>query len=507
MKGTRREILSDLESWLDDERDQRVFWLDGLAGTGKTAIAQTFAEMSFASGKLGASFFCSRDFNDRSNIRSIFPTLACQLAYRYRRFREELLPLLMTSHDVGRESLCSQMEKLIVHPFQATQIPTLIIIDALDECQDEGSASAILSVLSRYVENIPNVKFFITGRPEPRIRSGFRLASLRPITEVLRLHEVERPLVDGDIRLFFETRLTEIAKARSDWTFPQGWPNPSEVDILCTKAAGFFIYASTVVNFLASKNRIPTEQLDLITSSPQSTTHEGRGIDPLYTQVLDQAVDDVDADDMDRGKIYSCFKTVVGAVLLVFNPLSVGALSELLNLSTVPTTLHSLHSLLLVPGPEKREDPVRAFHKSFPDFLTDPTRCRDKWFFIDPTVHHAGILLSCLKLMRGKLKKNICNLDDYVILSDVKDLPTCNEVNIGEALKYACCFWTKHLLEIPRKSLSVEEVQNAMDEFFTAHLLHWIEVLILTRNLGIGVYAMEDIEEWCTLVSTILTIY
>jgi hypothetical protein len=106
--------------------------------------------------------------------------------------------------------------------------------------------------------------------------------------------------------------------------FTEDWPNSSEIDILCTKAAGFFIYASTVVKFVASKNRIPTEQLDLIISSPQSTTHEGKGIDPLYTQVLEQAVDDVDADDVDKDKIYSRFKTVVGAVLLVFNPLSVG---------------------------------------------------------------------------------------------------------------------------------------------------------------------------------------
>ena len=60
-----------------------MFWLNGLAGTGKSTIAQTFAEISFADGKLGASFFCSRDFENRSNLQVIFPTLAFQLAYRY----------------------------------------------------------------------------------------------------------------------------------------------------------------------------------------------------------------------------------------------------------------------------------------------------------------------------------------------------------------------------------------------------------------------------------------
>ena len=149
------------------------------------------------------------------------------------------------------------------------------------------------------MDQIPGVKFLITGRPEPHIHPGFRLESLRPVTEVLKLHEVDQYLVDGDIRLFLQTRLTETARARSDCTFEQGWPKSSDIDVLCTKAAGFFIYASTVVRFMASKNRISTEQFDLIISAPRSTAREGRGIDLLYTQVLEQAVSGVDADDVD----------------------------------------------------------------------------------------------------------------------------------------------------------------------------------------------------------------
>jgi hypothetical protein len=54
------------------------------------------------------------------------------------------------------------MEKLIVGPLNATHISTLIIIDALDECKDDQLASAILSILSRYMNEIPTVKFFTT---------------------------------------------------------------------------------------------------------------------------------------------------------------------------------------------------------------------------------------------------------------------------------------------------------------------------------------------------------
>ena len=505
LRGTRKDVLLQLEDWLEDEQGQRVFWLNGLAGTGKSTIAQTFSEITFAEGKLGASFFCSRDFEDRSNIRAILPTLAFQLAYRYPRFREQLLQVLRANPGIGRESLCSQMEKVIVSPLKAARIPTLIVIDALDECKDEEPASAILSVLSRYVDEIPKVKFFITGRPEPPIRSGFRLESLRPITEVLRLHEVERSSVDDDIKLFFRTRLSNIAKNRSDCDLTQDWPSSSNIDILCDKAAGFFIYASTVVKFVMSKTRTPAEQLDRIISLPQSTAHEGRfRIDLLYIQILEQAVDDVDADDKE---VHSRFRTVVGMVLLAFNPLSVRALSELLGVSSISATLRSLHSLLLVPGSDRTEHPVRIFHKSFPDFLTDPGRCMDQRFFIEPSVHHREILFSCLRVMKEGLKKNICQLDNFVLLEEVKDLSTRKAAYIGDALEYACQFWTDHLTGTITRATStshdIKEVHKRINEFFTTSLLFWMEVLSLTRNLNFGVYAMSKVEEWYTTVSLI----
>ena len=494
--------IREIGRWLTGEREQRIFWLNGLAGTGKSTIAQTFAEMAFADGKLGASFFCSRDFEDRSNLQAIFPTLAFQLAFRYPPFRKKLLQVVKAHPDAGRESLCYQMEKLIVGPLKAAHIPTLIIIDALDECKDEEPASAILSILSRYVTDIPDTKFFITGRPEPRIRSGFRLRSLLPITEVLKLHEVKPEAVDSDIKLFFQTQLTNIAENRSDCDSTGDWPSSSDIEILCQKAAGFFIYASTVIKFVASRNHNPTKQLDQIISLPQSTSLEGRsGIDSLYIQVLEQAVDAVHAENQE---LYSHFRTVVGAVLLVFNPLSVMALSDLLRESDVSTTLRSLHSLLLIPP--SGDAPVHIFHKSFPDFLMDPKRCGDRWFFVNPTVH-TEILLSCLNLMEERLKKNICELGDYAFLSNVKDLSARRKEHIGDALEYACQFWTRHLLKTPSDSSHIEEVKDKIDRFFTTYLLSWIEVLSLMGKLDVGVYALNDIQKWYMLVSCIWCIY
>ena len=390
------------------------------------------------------------------------------------------------------------MEKLLVGPLKATQTTTLIIIDALDECKDKEPASAILSILSHYVDRIPTVKFFITGRPEPRICSGFQLRSLVPITEVLKLHEVKPEAVDRDIELFFRTQLTSLAKNQSNFDPTVIWPRPSDIRVLCKRAAGFFIYASTVVKFITLETKSPSEQLSLIISLPQNTTEGRSGVDQLYTLILQQAINDTNPGSIRR---YLQLQTVVGAVLVLFNPLSIKDLSDLLGCSMqyIQNATQSLHSLLHVPG--SIEESIQILHKSSYNFLVDPNCCEDAKFVIKTTAHHAEILLACLGLMEKRLKRNICNLDDYTILSEAKVASTHKKAHIGDALEYACRFWTKHLLEISSSSLYTKEVEKAIEKFFTVHLLHWIEVLVITGNLGVGVYAMNDIQQWYNMVS------
>ena len=119
-----------------------------------------------------------------------------------------------------------------------------------------------------------------------------------------------------------------------------------------------------------------------LVSCPHNTTYEGAsGIDSLYTEILRHAYHDVGPDYQKPGnqEVYRQFRSVVGAVLLAFNPLSMKSLSSLLynfnTPSSISTALNPLHSLLLIP--EAAEDPVWIFHKSFPDFLMDPERYQD----------------------------------------------------------------------------------------------------------------------------------
>ena len=99
--GTRVEILGIIENWVHENGICRVYWLNGVAGTGGTTISQRLAERMSAEGLLGACFFCSRDIPDRGDLRFIFPTLAFQLAYKYSAFCAHLVKTLKSSPDLG----------------------------------------------------------------------------------------------------------------------------------------------------------------------------------------------------------------------------------------------------------------------------------------------------------------------------------------------------------------------------------------------------------------------
>ena len=98
----------------------------------------------------------------------------------------------------------------------------------------------------------------------------------------------------------------------------------------------------------------------------------------------------------------------------------------------------------------------------------------------------------------------MCNLDEYTALSKIEDVSILRDTYIDDSLEYACQFWTNHLAKVSTSSNSTEEVQEAVDNFFTTGFLYWVEALVLIGNLNIGVYALNDIEQWYTLVSLMM---
>lgn len=140
----------------------------------------------------------------------IFPTLAFQLACHYPEFSAHLVDTLKKLPDRGSKSLTTQLGELLVKPLKASGIATTLSIDALDESKDYEPVSTILSLLARVIDEIPKVKFFVTGCPEAPIRAGFRIPTLKPHTQTIILHEVEESNADLDIFLYLSAALSDL---------------------------------------------------------------------------------------------------------------------------------------------------------------------------------------------------------------------------------------------------------------------------------------------------------
>jgi hypothetical protein len=484
--------------WAEDPQDRHVFWLNGLAGAGKSTIAQTFSQMVAKTGIIGASFFCSRDYLDRRELKNIFPTLAYQLACRYPAFRRDIIRVIKQDPTVASNSLIYQLEDLIVGPLLTSNVSCVIVVDALDECIDDQPASAILSVLGRHVSQLLSVNFFITGRPEPRIRSGFRLPLLEPLTQIFRLHEVKPSSVDEDIRLYLQEKLAAISKRRSDLDLSHPWPSAEDLTTLTKKSAGLFIFASTLVRFIGSEHYEPNERLQLIITPPDSTHNEGQaGIDQLYTQILVHAFPDIK-----DSTLFADLRRVLGAVVLAFNPLTQTQIAGILGVKTslITRSLRHLHSVLLVPNEDSKE--IRVFHKSFPDFLQDRDRCSDPKFFIDSPVHHGDLALDCLELLK-KLEPNPCHLLDFTMNQDVGNLPEILESKVGSATRYACEYWILHLRSSPTTGDYANRLLLSATEFFKDKVVPWIEVMSLENQLEGVIHGIYSLLDWLGTVCTL----
>ena len=381
------------------------------------------------------------------------------------------------------------MEKLIVEPLQLVGVPTVIVIDALDECKDDEPSSAILSVLGRLVERVPRVKFFITGRPEPRIRTGFRLPLLVDTTNVFVLHDVHPSLINDDIRLFLRHEFSELAQRRQ----LGGWPSDEHINLLCHRAAGLFVYAAATVKFLDSSTHLPKRRLDVILRLPECTVPEGTTwfkpettLDSLYASILQTAFSKKD-DEVD-----SKARSIIGAVVLLVNPLPPSGIAELIGLDPEEVLLFlTLVQSLLTLGDFNQ--PVKPFHKSFPDFITDPSRCTDVRFRISPTNLHLELATSCLRMMNNGLEQNFLSLPDYTLNSEVKDLQAKINDRISDALRYACQSWHSHLTETGG---DVAGVTSDLRFFLEEKFLAWLEVVSVLGATRGAASALEQLMCW-----------
>jgi len=116
--------------------------------------------------------------------------------------------------------------------------------------------------------------------------------------------------------------------------------------------------------------------------------------------------------------------------------------------------------------------------------------------FIDAPHHHSVLGIHCLKLMKMRLMKNICGFPRYAMNNEVEDLPARRELCIAAPLSYACSSWANHIQLSSQAGGNTSSVLTLVNDFFTRHLLSWLEVLSIEEHLHTAIYSLHDVRSW-----------
>jgi len=403
--NTRLAVLTKIMKWIQWGEDLEAFimWVYGPAGAGKSAIAQTIAEMCEAEMILLASFFFSRNDPSRSTVKPLIATIAYQITSNLPDAREAILVAIERDPLIFSKSLAIQVKSLIVAPLQPLaeagyfNNPTsrrLIIIDGLDECFDARVQQHVVEVLANAhrQHQLPLI-FLIASRPEQHISFAFSTGILPSVTARIALDDSYLP--KDDIKLFLTDKFQEIKSTHPRRAYiPPQWPLPDILNQLVEKSSGQFIYASTVIRYVTSIRHKPTDRLDIVLGiRPPQKDLPFSELDALYAQILG-GVEDIEH-----------VLEILGSIFFgnyVLHTSTTEGLLSLLEPGDVEVYLADLSSLITIDDAAYIN--IRILHASFTDFLMDPTR--SKTFWINPRAQHTAFACRCFQILQFKGKQD-----------------------------------------------------------------------------------------------------
>ncbi|OCL02878.1 hypothetical protein AOQ84DRAFT_392639, partial [Glonium stellatum] len=496
--GTRVNILRQILAWGTSRDGECIFWLNGMAGTGKSTISRTIAQSFADKGILGASFFFRRGHGDRGRTAFFFTTIIAQLVRRLPSLAPHICAAIEADPTINEKSAKDQFDKLLANPIRtlpghSQPSAMVIVVDALDECDALEHIRLVIQLLSqaKHFTSI-RLRFFLTSRPELPIRLGFKDISGK--YKDLVLHEIPKPDIEHDITAFLQH---ELSKIRQDYNksvalnrqLPPDWPGAGHIQGLVDMAIPLFIFAATVCRFIQDR-RVggPKDQLARILEHQKG---QKSNLNATYLPVLDRLL--VGLREPEKREVAERFKQVVGPIVILASPLSTTFLARLLGVSldAIEDQLDLLHSVLSIPPDPSI--PVRLLHLSFRDFLVDPENGREQEkypFWVDERQTHELLAARCLELLStgDTLKRDVCGLRLPGTRRSEIDQQTIDAC-LPPEVQYACRYWVYHWKE----SKCLIRDGNLVSYFLTHHLLHWLEALALLGRVWESIGMVNDL--------------
>ncbi|KAF5339214.1 hypothetical protein D9611_011187 [Ephemerocybe angulata] len=377
-EDTRVELIREIMDWIRNrEAPQRLLYMTGAAGAGKSALQQTISENCAGSEILAASFFFSAGDGTRNNTARLIPTIAYQLGLTSTALRKMIERTVENDPLIFDRSLMSQMEALILNPVsrlspsELLALPYAILVDGLDECSNEDSQKEFLRVIDYcVVKDRTPFCFFVASRPEMVVQEALRPGGyLHKAAYPIQLSDSGRYDASTDIRRTVSRRLRELGEMMN---LEETWFSETDVDKIVEAASGQYIYAATVMRYVSQRRGAPKTRLrtvlDWAPGKKQSKAKPFAALDRLYMLILSRAKEEyeaVDTNEHDFLLVLNCY------CLRADYNYFLSFYDQILGLEegAYKSIVGDLQSLVKDKGGR-----LVLYHKSFQDFLFDEGR-------------------------------------------------------------------------------------------------------------------------------------
>ncbi|RXW22440.1 hypothetical protein EST38_g3414 [Candolleomyces aberdarensis] len=291
-EDTRVEVIRELTNWIEDrESPQRLLCMTGAAGSGKSALQQTMAEICSKSNILGSAYFFAAADSTRNTTSSLVATIAYQLGRGNPGLKEYIGSAIEEDELIISRSLLSQLTALICDPVRLLHgagkldlgsFRYAILIDGLDECQGEDNQAEILLAVKECLLNtdLP-FRIFIASRPEWAIRHALRSGGeLNELAYHIQLSDQYD--ATADIRRYLWRRLHDLGLRSSDPRAQSpGWFTQEHIEQFVVAASGQFIYAATVIRYLSERRSSPMDKLKIVLTWTPVNSQSARPFEQL----------------------------------------------------------------------------------------------------------------------------------------------------------------------------------------------------------------------------------
>ncbi|TLD14369.1 uncharacterized protein PgNI_02690 [Pyricularia grisea] len=480
---TRVDLLDDINKRIQNPDGKHIFWLRGMAGTGKSTISRTVAKKVSETKMPIASFFFKKGEGDRGKAARFFTTIVDQLLPD---LASHIHSAVESNPNIADKTMKKQFEKLFLKPLNkcngANSQPLFVVVDALNERNRKKNVTTLIRLFPKAEKTKSyHLRFFVTSRPKMPIRLGFK--NIADKYKNLALHEIPKSDIIKDIFTFLRFKLDRIRlnfnKTVPGSGLPPDWPPLASFKDFVDMAVPLFIFASTACRFIAnSEFGNPWEQLNKIIE------YKGKGqrsrLYATYLLILNQLflkrtnLGLVKRTKKKQAEIIEWFRDIVGTIVLFANPLPSALLAYVLDRTKldVNSKLRRLHFIFNIS--DNPLAPVKLLHLFFRDFLVDNENRDGNLFWIDAQKTHKQLAGRCFKLLSigDNLKKDVCNLRRPGISRSEISEQIINTA-LPPDVKYACRYWVYYW---NGSKLGIRN-DDIVHRFLSKHLLYWLEIL------------------------------